>query len=609
MMNKMTIKSRLFTIFGFLIAVIVGLGVFAVVSLGNVNRQSTVISDKWLPDTNSANVLNTMTSDYRILEYRHILASSAEEMEQLSGEMAEAERQIEAELNAYRTRTNDAESGRMLDDVLSGWNSYKAIREQVEAFSIGQETDAAMNLMRGDSQALFDEFSANLVELVDYNQNHAKIASDEGDAVYASTRNLMIIVIAVVALISVIVAVLLINSIVRPLRLLTDTADKLAVGDVSVQVSSNSKDEIGTLMEAFGRMIEGIRGQAQAAERIAEGDLTVEIEVRSDRDLLGRKLKQMVESNNEVLTNINAAAEQVASGASQVSASSISLSQGATEQASVVEQLSASLEEISAQTNQNAVNAGQANELAESVKANAMLGNRQMKEMLEAMEEINEASANISKIIKVIDEIAFQTNILALNAAVEAARAGQHGKGFAVVAEEVRNLAARSAGAAKETTDMIEGSIKKAEAGTKIANDTAQALRDMVSGIEKVAELVGEIAIASNEQASGVAQINQGIMQVSQVVQTNSSTSEESAAASEELSSQATMLKQLVARFNLKPAGSAYAKYDEFSPAVLRMIESMAADKRLARAPSDEPAPESGYPAKIALSDNEFGKY
>jgi len=262
----------------------------------------------------------------------------------------------------------------------------------------------------------------------------------------------------------------------------------------------------------------------------------------------------------------------------------------------------------------NAKNANQANELAEVAKSNAVKGNMQMKEMQKAMEEINESSSNISKIIKVIDEIAFQTNILALNAAVEAARAGQHGKGFAVVAEEVRNLAARSANAAKETTDMISGSITKVAAGTKIADETAVALNKIVEDVAKAADLVGDIAVASSEQATGIAQINQGIMQVSQVVQTNSATSEESAAASEELSSQAELLKTSVSKYNLKTVGQVHSKYDDINPEVYRMLENMSNKNRMPnmqetvnwnKAKGDVMMAKE----KIVLSDNEFGKY
>ncbi|MEX2415020.1 MAG: methyl-accepting chemotaxis protein, partial [Paenibacillaceae bacterium] len=348
------------------------------------------------------------------------------------------------------------------------------------------------------------------------------------------------------------------------------------------------------------RMARPIIAVARDMDRFAGGDLTMkELEVNSHDEIgsLAQSFNKMVISINDVLTNINVSSEQVAAGSRQVSDSSQSLSHGTTEQASSIEQLTASMEEISAQTKQNAINANQANEISIAAVENATQGNNQMKEMLKAMEEINDSSANISKIIKVIDEIAFQTNILALNAAVEAARAGQHGKGFAVVAEEVRNLAARSANAAKETTDMIEGSIKKVDAGTKIATATADALNKIVEGVAKASTLVANIANASNEQATGISQVNQGIALVSEVTQTNSATSEESAAASEELSSQAELLKEMVGKFKLKQGGSAPSTYGG------GRVSTEAGKHSYSQAAATKPK------IKIALDDMEFGKY
>ncbi len=394
--------------------------------------------------------------------------------------------------------------------------------------------------------------SNELNKLIDYYNKAA-----DNDAEYAKQLNqrlgiVLITTIIIGVILAILLGVIISRIITKPIKLLTNSADKLALGDVNINLVSESKDEIGMLTEAFIKMIANIKEQAFVVERIASGDLTCRINVKSKEDLLGIKLEELLHMNNEALGKIHKAAEQVAVGAKQMADTSIGLSEGASEQASSVEELTASIEEISSQTQQNAENANQANTLAETTRTNAISGNNKMVEMLSAMQEINDSSSSISKIIKVIDEIAFQTNILALNAAVEAARAGQHGKGFAVVAEEVRNLAARSANAAKETTDMIEGLIKKVDYGTKIANETAQALSKMVEDIAKVAILVDNIAIASNEQSSGLTQINQGIMQVSEVVQTNSATAQESAAVSEELSGQAELLKAQVGQFKLK---------------------------------------------------------
>jgi methyl-accepting chemotaxis protein len=228
------------------------------------------------------------------------------------------------------------------------------------------------------------------------------------------------------------------------------------------------------------------------------------------------------------------------------------LAQGATEQSATVQQLSASVTEVNGQTKDNAGLANDAKKLGEDIRANAERGNAQMEQMIKAVGEISDASTAIGKVIKIIDDIAFQTNILALNAAVEAARAGQHGKGFAVVADEVRSLAAKSAEAAKNTSELIATSIQKSEQGAAISKETAESLSQIVGGIVQSSELVAKIAESSNAQSVSIGQIGEAIDQVSQVIQQNSATAEESAAASEEMSGQATMLQQLIAQFKLK---------------------------------------------------------
>jgi methyl-accepting chemotaxis protein len=260
----------------------------------------------------------------------------------------------------------------------------------------------------------------------------------------------------------------------------------------------------------------------------------------------------MLENLNEMFSEINASASQVSTGSQQIANGAQSLAQGSTEQAAASQQLSSSISEVAASINEAASLAKNAADLAANIQGKAEHGSEQMSAMMEAVREINDASQNISKVIKVIDDIAFQTNILALNAAVEAARAGSAGKGFAVVAEEVRSLAAKSADAAKDTGTLIESSIEKAELGVRIASETNDSLSQIVEGIVESSRISQDIATSSDQQSVAIAQINTGIDQVAQVVQQNSATAEESAAASEELSGQSALLNDMIAQFKLK---------------------------------------------------------
>jgi methyl-accepting chemotaxis protein len=378
---------------------------------------------------------------------------------------------------------------------------------------------------------------------------------------------------ALVALLA-LAMVLFITPSIRALQQVTNYAGELQHGDLSTQLELRRADELGDLASALNRMGSSLRERAALAEKIADGDLTQEVVLLSGKDQMGKALAGMLGQLQTLIGDIHLLGNQIASGSGQVADASQSLSQSATEQASSLEEITASMTEMGSQVRQSAESAAQANALAVAARDAAGSGNTQMQQMVDAMGEINAAGQNISKIIKTIDEIAFQTNLLALNAAVEAARAGQHGKGFAVVAEEVRNLAARSAKAARETAELIEGSVKKAENGAQIAGRTAGALGEIVAGITKVSDLVAEIAAAASEQAQGIAQVSQGLSQIDQVTQQNTAAAEQSAAAAEELSSQAGQLRQLLDRFNIKQPPAAWSGVTVSAAAVIALDDA-----------------------------------
>jgi len=404
--------------------------------------------------------------------------------------------------------------------------------------------------------SMLDNFDISM----ENNDRWAKERVDANTSLFTTMTLISVIALIIAVGVALFFAIYISRLISRPLGVLSEFMLKAGTsGDISLSPAdiniisemSQVKDEIGRTIANTAAFISHVTHIAEELGTISNGDLTIDVEVLSDNDVLGVSLKRVEDNLNSMFGEINSSATQVSSGSKQVADGAQALAQGATEQAASIQQLSSSIAEIASQTKQNAEIAEKTSKLSVSIKDSAEKGSSQMDEMITAVKEINDASQSISKIIKTIDDIAFQTNILALNAAVEAARAGQHGKGFAVVAEEVRNLASKSAEAAKDTGNMIQNSMEKAELGTRIAGDTAASLKNIVEGINESSHLVAEIARASNEQSMGISQINTGIDQVAQVVQQNSATAEESAAASEEMSGQSDVLQQLIGQFKL----------------------------------------------------------
>jgi methyl-accepting chemotaxis protein len=554
--NNLKIGTKL--IVGFiLVAIIAGIvGAVGIINLQTTTKEYNELYEEYgIPIADIARA-SIEFQQIRVGTRNIVLAETTQERETIAAQLEGYHKNIEDYLLIFNDSLQTDVGRQSSQRLETALNDYYVLEDKIVESAMKGNMEDAKNILFADSSA--EVVKAVLAE-IDILFN---LKSDTGKALaitYSEESNRTILTVTLIVVAAVVIAILLgfllSRMISKPVVHMVGVAEKVADGYLDVEINSNSKDEIGLLAGAFQKMTDNL---------------------------------------NDVMFHISMASEQVSSGATQLSDSSMELASGATQQASAIEELSASIEEISSQTKLNAENAKNANSITSAAKVSAVEGNQRMLEMLKAMEEINDASANISRIIKVIDDIAFQTNILALNAAVEAARAGQHGKGFAVVAEEVRNLAARSANAAKETTAMIEGSVKKVEGGTKIAQETADALEKIVRGITEVAELIGHINVASNEQALGIEQINQGIMQVSTVVQTNSATSEESAAASEELASQAVLLEEQVSKFKLKKG-----------------MQSTYVERR--EEPKKKPAGEktggSKKGKKIILSDQDFGKY
>lgn len=484
-----------------------------------------------------------------------------------SGEIQSAQQ----ELSELATKTTDAlaalkETCQTPDEIAQitiierDLPKYREIREKVVSLGVQNKNEEALALFRSEGRPLLNSCMNAADALADLNVTLGNEVSTNLTAQSNASSLFILATIIITLVVSVAFGISIARSISTPIEEIEAAAKEMAEGKLKADIQYQSQNELGSLADSMRTMIQRISFYMDeitiATKQLADGDLNVKKQETFLGDFLPVQLAiyTLVDSLNGTLGQINMAADQVSAGSDQVSAGAQALSQGATEQASSVEELAATITEISGQVQDTAKNAVAANEQTTEAGHSVTTCNQQMQEMKNAMDEISQKSSEIGKIIKTIEDIAFQTNILALNAAVEAARAGTAGKGFAVVADEVRNLASKSAEASQSTSTLIADSIEAVEKGTTIANETAESLLLVVQGAQATSTVVDRISEASNEQALSIAQVTQGIDQISSVVQTNSATAEECAAASEELSGQARMLKNLVSQFKLKEA-------------------------------------------------------
>ena len=436
-------------------------------------------------------------------------------------------------------------------------------------------------------------------EIYEYASNMKKFIAEETSArriyIYAAAA-------AYVAVLA-IFAWLIIKGIIWGLTgVKRDLLKIVETGDTSSNIDEKllkRKDEIGELAFAGKQIIDDFERVAMVSKKLADRDWCQEVNVKSEKDVMHKSLKGMIEEVNETLREISIFVNDLDAGARQVSAASNALSDGATTQAASIEEISASLTEMSGRTSQNAQNAAEASTLAQSANSAAVNGQEQMQTLANAISGITLRAEETKKVVKTIDDIAFQTNLLALNAAVEAARAGMHGKGFAVVAEEVRNLAARSAKAAGETAELIDNVVSEVKSGNDMAESTAEALNKITEQINKVTTLVAEIAEASNIQAQGVSQVNQGLDQIDSVTQQNTASAEETAAASTHMSDLASKLNVLIKKFKIKGVIVSGKKMIGRKPTGVRLSASVESNSAAIVTPNEQ----------IKLDDSDFGKF